>query len=146
MTDQRAEPTNPAASEAPLEEPISRPSLDEEWAKKFADTVAESFEKRMEEKLNVKLKPITDHIEREEIGNGKLLRVLAEFSTDFKLMADEVRASRSEAVAWHQKFENLSARVDKHRDMIADLRKTSGDHAERIERLERTGTYDGEEE
>ena len=140
MTDDRAEPTNPAASDAPLEEPVSRPSLDEEWAKKFAAIIGAEFDKR----IDAKLKPVTDHIEREEVESGKLLRVLVEFSTDFKLMAEEVRASRSEAVAWHQKFENLSARVDRHHDLISDLRKTSGDHAERIERLERTGTNDEE--
>lgn len=138
MTDERAEPTNPAASEAPLEEPVSGPSLDEEWAKKFAAIIGAEFDKR----IDAKLKPVTDHIEREEIESGKLLRVLADFSMDFRLMADEVRASRSEAVAWHQKFENLSARVDRHKDLIEGLKKTTGDHAERIERLERTGTND----
>lgn len=136
MTDDRAEPTNPAASEAPLEEPVSRPSLDEEWAKRFADAVAESFEKR----LDAKLKPVTDHIEREEVESGKLLRVLAEMSGDFKLMAKEVRASRSEAVAWHQKFATLAERVDEQRDLLDGLKKTVGDHAERITELEKTGT------
>lgn len=134
VTDERADPTNPQASERPLEEPVSRPSLDEEWARRFAEVVGDEFDKR--------LKGIHDHIAREDEERGKLLRVLAELSGDFRLMADEVRASRSEAVAWHQKFENLSARVDQHRDLIADLRKTTGDHGERIERLERTGTED----
>jgi hypothetical protein len=132
MIDDRAEPTNPAASEAPLEEPVSRPSLDEDWAKKFAKAVGEEFKSQ--------LRPVLDHIENEDVERGKLLRVLSELSDDFKLMANEVRASRTEAVAWHQKFENLSDRVDRHRDLISDLRKTVGDHGERIVELEKTGT------
>lgn len=142
MTDDRAEPTNPAASEAPVPEPVSQPSLDEEWAKKFADTVSKSFKKD----IDTALQPLKKHIENEDVEFGRLLRAVAEMSADIRLLRDEFRASRTEAIAWNQKFKALSDRVDKHEDLIDGLKKTTGDHAERIERLERTGTYDGEEE
>jgi predicted nuclease with TOPRIM domain len=134
MTDDRAEPTNPAESEAPVEPPSSAPSLDEEWAKKFAGLVSAD--------LVEQLKPIHKHIQDEDVERGKLLRVLSELNDELKFIRIEVQASRKESATLHEKFANLADRVDRHQEILSDLRKTVGDHADRIVELERTGTED----